>query len=53
MTFKEILETIAASMTIIVSLIFLYGAFMGVRKKVFHRAHEVLTALEEKLNTKH
>jgi len=52
MTLKEILEIIAATLTIIVSLIFLYGAFMGVRKKIFHRIHDIITALEEKLHIK-
>ena len=50
MTFKEILEIWAAILTIVVSIIFLYGAFMGVRKKIFRRMHDILEAVEEKLH---
>ena len=49
MTFKEFLEIMAAILTIIVSVIFLYGAFMGVRKKFFHRLHDALILLEDRL----
>jgi len=49
MTFKEILEIMAAILTITVSVIFLYGAFMGVRKKFFQRLHNVMETLEGKL----
>jgi len=52
MTFKEFLEIIAALLTIIVSAIFLYGALMGVRKKIFRRIHDIITAIEDKLNIK-
>ena len=48
MTFKEVLETMAAILTITVSLIFLYGAFMGVRKKFFQRLHNLLSSFEDK-----
>jgi len=49
MTFKEILETAAAILTIIVSIVVLYGAFMGVKKKIFQRIKNIIAALEEKL----
>ncbi|MDR1123254.1 MAG: hypothetical protein LBL61_01295 [Elusimicrobiota bacterium] len=50
MTLKEFLEIMASILTITVSITVLYGAFMGVKKKIFHRVHDIIKAVEEKLH---
>ena len=48
-TFKEWMEISAAALTIIVSIIAIYGLTTAVRKKVFKRMHDVLEHIEEKI----